>query len=77
MIFLLIKHKTAKTTGDILGLTPNECFQQQESNNYEQDTEIGTVSYEFQNIDRKNRLISDNAGAFHLYLFVNAKKVTL
>jgi hypothetical protein len=37
------------------------CVSQQE-----QDPEIGTASYEFESIDKKNRLISDNSIKEHV-----------
>lgn len=49
----LISTKTSKTTGDTIGLTVDECFK----NEYEDDYEIGTVSGEIYEINKRNELI--------------------
>lgn len=49
----LISTKTSKTTGDTIGLTADECF----NNECEDDYEIGTVSGEIHEINKKNEVI--------------------
>jgi zinc transporter ZupT len=52
----LIGRKTAKTTGDTIGLTADECFPDHEHEHYDQDT--GTTSGEINDIKRKNQEIT-------------------
>jgi len=49
----LISTKTSKTTDDTIGLTADECF----NNECEDDYEIGTVSGEIHEINKKNEII--------------------
>ena len=54
----LIKKKTDKTTGDTLGLTPKECIQSQEEQEFhDNNSDIGTPEQELENINRKNTKI--------------------
>lgn len=53
----LISISTSKSTGDIIGLTIEECFQHQASQDT-QDYDIGTISAEISEVERKNELIS-------------------
>lgn len=50
----LIGRKTANTTGDTIGLTAEECF----PDHAENDTDIGTVSGELEEINLKNQKIT-------------------
>ena len=52
----LIGRKTAKTTGDVIGLTEDECFPEHEYEYY--DSDAGTTSGEVNNIRRKNQEIT-------------------
>ena len=52
----LIGRKTANTTGDIIGLTADECFPAHEHEYYDQDA--GTTSGEMNDIKRKNEEIT-------------------
>lgn len=52
----LIGRKTANTTGDIIGLTADECFSDHEHEDYDQD--VGTVRGEIKDINRKNKEIT-------------------
>lgn len=52
----LIGRKTAKTTGDVIGLTEDECFPEEE-NEY-CDPDVGTRSGEVNDIRRKNQEIT-------------------
>ena len=55
----LIKKETDKTTGDTLGLTPEECMQDQVISN-QQNEAIGTPTQELEDINRKNTIIAHN-----------------
>ena len=52
----LIGRKTANTTGDVIGLTADECFPEHEHDYYDQDA--GTTSGEINDIKRKNQEIT-------------------
>lgn len=54
----LISISTSKTTGDTIGLTIEECFQHQASQDA-QDYDIGTINAEINELARKNELISN------------------
>ena len=51
-----IGYKTAKTTGDTIGLTAEECYPEHENEYYDSDT--GTTSGEINDINRKNKIIT-------------------
>ena len=54
----LIKKETDKSTGDTLGLTPDECMQSQEEQEfYDNNSNIGTPEQELKDISRKNTKI--------------------
>ncbi len=55
----LIKKETNKTTGDTLGLTPEECMDPQVIDS-QQNEEIGTPTQELEDINRKNTIIAHN-----------------
>ena len=52
----LIGRKTAKTTGDVIGLTEDECFPEHEQEYF--DSDAGTTSGEVNDIRRKNQEIT-------------------
>jgi len=54
----LIKKETDKSTGDTLGLTPEECMQSQEEQAfYDNSSNVGTSEQELKDINRKNTKI--------------------
>jgi len=61
----LIRKETAKTTGDTLGLTPEECIQFQ-GNNYGHDDNTGTLTQELEDINRKNSIITNNYKSLYI-----------
>jgi hypothetical protein len=63
----LIKKETDKTTGDTLGLTPEECLQSQVNNN-QQNEAIGTPTQELKDINRKNTIITHNYKSAYIKL---------
>ncbi|MBQ4810114.1 hypothetical protein J8M20_02150 [Pseudoalteromonas luteoviolacea] len=52
----LIGRKTANTTGDIIGLTADECYPDHENEYYDEDA--GTPNGEMNDIKRKNKEIT-------------------